>query len=1250
MRTPCTLLALLALVTLTLTQGSSRPYVFHANELPILDALAAYNYSNPLGYKAMLKAVEEEVHMLTSTAMYVVVLEDDATTESASVLSSALDSLVTTFNPIAITYSIVSTSVQESALQSLTFLRRDMMFFLDATFAVPPATIFGLADDDDEDLVTTEVPKTTAEATTSTVVSTSTTSEATTTSAEDCPEIDACACRPDEVPNFTYNTRGCAVSCECQPATTTTTTTTGPATMETSIPTTTEDSTTPVVPVNPSQSGPYGRLAASVTGYNLTMYFELLNQTGLLSIIEPQSRGTLFVPTDEAFALYGQGFFQHLVMNQPNLLRDILLNHFALTQYTSLQNVSALDMLTDEVAVTLINGIPFLEGSVEVLDGPALGGARAVYVINLLLVPNLADPLPTTTTTPTTIQATTTSRRPATRPQTTTARQAITTRAPMTTAAPGGPSAQLEDLVNTSPLSGYSLTIFRRLVHVAGLDVVFEALANATILIPTDAAFEQRAELIAYLELPANRALLRSILLHHIVPRRIVTFANGNSTVQTLMGDLEVLQINGVVIIDDVILVLNGPALLQTVFVNGYVIDGILFPDTDTSYSTPEPEITQVPPVTSGAGVCELTPDGAFITTGSFGLCECVDDAFMADLNDDWTQVVCDECTNVGQQYCATTIPASTTTPSTTTLTSTPTETTAPDTTTSTTPEVTTTPITTTTISTTAPLTSTSQPETMATTTTQGLETTTVTTTMTTTTTTTTAPATTTTAPDTTTTAPDTTTPAPATTTTTTIPTTTIFLDTTTTPSDTTTVSSTPLLNQTTTAAPTSTTGIGGPNCKYLDWVCVSQSDFPANGSDDTCPCTAECGGGFQLFRKFVLPGSDPDCPSLFLKIECNTQACPTTTPRAQTSSSTSRAPDTTTRRADTTTRAPDTTTRRADTTTRAPDTTTRRVDTTTRAPDTTTQRMETTTRRAETTTRRAETTTRRAETTTRRADTTARPATTTSAVGTTIIGSTEAVVDGGGGGGGNDDGWLLSSLSSYSEDSMSFVDLDADDYAGGFGTEGVLVENQMYGSRQGILMNNGHYGTRLPVNARGGGGAGGMLTSTSHTTSQTQHMQQPGMQFPQHMQHSAMSNRSAAATYVPMTTFARQQSENIYSGPLPGHNAGVAVLSSQTVEAVPRRYSRPVVSSTRHAYEYYSQATPGTPYESVSSHSSGPAPLAHSQHSARPQPPPRSEPPMLFSRPPSIPPPMGPPPGQRPSSRLQSTQGAQSAQGETNV
>ncbi len=85
-----------------------------------------------------------------------------------------------------------------------------------------------------------------------------------------------------------------------------------------------------------------------------------------------------------------------------------------------------------------------------------------------------------------------------------------------------------------------SLSILKKLIDLAGYQSVVAGLKNSTIFAPTNSAFASNAGLADYLMDPANKNLLKNVLLYHItasaltttqlVPTRVLTMKNNVTT------------------------------------------------------------------------------------------------------------------------------------------------------------------------------------------------------------------------------------------------------------------------------------------------------------------------------------------------------------------------------------------------------------------------------------------------------------------------------------------------------------------------------------------------------------------------------------------------------------------------------------------------------------------------------------------------------------------------------------------------
>ena len=123
-------------------------------------------------------------------------------------------------------------------------------------------------------------------------------------------------------------------------------------------------------------------------------------------------------------------------------------------------------------------------------------------------------------------------------------------------------------------------------------------------------------------------------------------------------------------------------------------------------------------------------------------------------------------------------------------------------------------------------------------------------------------------------------------------------------------------------------------------------------------------------------PETTTKAPETTTKKQEQTTKAPETTTKSQ--ETTTKAPETTTKSQETTTKAPETTTKKQEQTTKAPETTTKSQETTTKAPETTTKKQEQTTKAPETTTKSQETTTKAPETTTKKQEQTTKAPETT--------------------------------------------------------------------------------------------------------------------------------------------------------------------------------------------------------------------------------------------------------------------------------
>lgn len=108
------------------------------------------------------------------------------------------------------------------------------------------------------------------------------------------------------------------------------------------------------------------------------------------------------------------------------------------------------------------------------------------------------------------------------------------------------------------------LSIFVDLIEVAGLEEIFLCAGPFTVLIPTNAAFENidRATIDGLL-LPENRPALQDLLLFHILPGVQLSTVVKEGTITSLSGEdvtvtLDPLEFNGVGVLEADIAACNG--------------------------------------------------------------------------------------------------------------------------------------------------------------------------------------------------------------------------------------------------------------------------------------------------------------------------------------------------------------------------------------------------------------------------------------------------------------------------------------------------------------------------------------------------------------------------------------------------------------------------------------------------------------------------------------------------------------------
>jgi transforming growth factor-beta-induced protein len=263
--------------------------------------------------------------------------------------------------------------------------------------------------------------------------------------------------------------------------------------------------------------------ATEAGGFNTLL--KAATAAGLVDTLKSAGPFTVFAPTDEAFAKLPAGTVDGLLAD-PDALKAVLLYHVVAGEVTAAQVTglsSATSVEGSPIAISIVDGSVVLNGSAKVIATDVEASNGVIHVIDSVILP----------------------------------------------------PAKLTDIVDTATASGTFGTLLTA-ATAAGLVDTLKGAGPYTVFAPTDAAF---AKLPAGTvdSLLADPAKLRSILLYHVVPGKVMaaqvtglssaTSAEGspiaisvvdgkvylNGTAQVIATDVE--ASNGVIhVIDSVIL------------------------------------------------------------------------------------------------------------------------------------------------------------------------------------------------------------------------------------------------------------------------------------------------------------------------------------------------------------------------------------------------------------------------------------------------------------------------------------------------------------------------------------------------------------------------------------------------------------------------------------------------------------------------------------------------------------------------
>lgn len=196
----------------------------------------------------------------------------------------------------------------------------------------------------------------------------------------------------------------------------------------------------------------------------LTRIFELFHKAGIEDFLTGPGPTTVFLPSDDAFALLPKGVVDQLEEN-PELLRQILLYHVVQTEIlpsSQPESYTVPSVEGNRLVITMLNGgrLIFISGAKAVAVTRANNGI--FYVINQLLYPL--------------------------------------------------PQHDIVGAIQTRP----DLTTLAYLLPLSGLEDMLRGQTPYTLLAPTDNAFAQLPQAV-YEELTRNTTALQEILLNHII-------------------------------------------------------------------------------------------------------------------------------------------------------------------------------------------------------------------------------------------------------------------------------------------------------------------------------------------------------------------------------------------------------------------------------------------------------------------------------------------------------------------------------------------------------------------------------------------------------------------------------------------------------------------------------------------------------------------------------------------------------------
>jgi uncharacterized surface protein with fasciclin (FAS1) repeats len=117
-----------------------------------------------------------------------------------------------------------------------------------------------------------------------------------------------------------------------------------------------------------------------------------LKATDLVGVLSGQGQGsfTVFAPTDEAFAKLPPGTVENLLAN-PEQLKRILLYHVVAGAVPASQVVglsSARTLNGQSVAVSVMNGSVYLNGTTKVAQTDVMARNGIIHVIDTVLIPS----------------------------------------------------------------------------------------------------------------------------------------------------------------------------------------------------------------------------------------------------------------------------------------------------------------------------------------------------------------------------------------------------------------------------------------------------------------------------------------------------------------------------------------------------------------------------------------------------------------------------------------------------------------------------------------------------------------------------------------------------------------------------------------------------------------------------------------------------------------------------------------------